>query len=391
MIIKSIDDKESDIKILQELISHPDASAEVKRSIEKEIRNIRAGLKGELESAYEIDFHYQASKNWMVIHDLRIECEGRVAQIDHLVINRFLEIWVCESKHFAEGIAINEHGECSAFYGNKPYGVSSPIEQNKKHIAVLESAFKAKMIDLPRRIGFTISPSMNSLILVSNRARISRPKNKIAGLDSIIKNEQIKGRIDKAIDSDNNPLLMAKLVGPGTLEDFARKLVGLHKPIQFDWHAKFGLSKQSHEVKPIPPTLGNIANLDSAPEKAQNNSNNFIPRVGAQCPKCGQEKLIRKTIARGDGTETDFLACNGYPKTCKAIFPLVALVQEPPEPTYQSRIETNLDGGLVEGVPCPKCGNGKLVKRAGKGGRPDFLGCSSFAKTKCRFTQTIIS
>ena len=61
------------------------------------------------------------SKNWFspieeapvfasVIHDLRIECEGRVAQIDHLLIGRFLDIWVCETKNFSEGIAINEQG-----------------------------------------------------------------------------------------------------------------------------------------------------------------------------------------------------------------------------------------------------------------------------------------
>ena len=68
----------------------------------------------------------------MIIHDFRIECDGRTAQIDHLIINRFLDIWVCESKHFSEGITINEHGECSAFYDSKPYGVPSPIEQNKK-------------------------------------------------------------------------------------------------------------------------------------------------------------------------------------------------------------------------------------------------------------------
>lgn len=30
---------------------------------------------------------YKDSQNWAVIHDLRIEHRGRVAQIDHLLIN----------------------------------------------------------------------------------------------------------------------------------------------------------------------------------------------------------------------------------------------------------------------------------------------------------------
>ncbi len=79
----------------------------------------------------------------MVLHDLRLECDGRVAQIDHLLMNRFLEIYVCESKRFAEGVAINDQGEFSAFYGSKPYGVPSPVQQNKRHMVVLESVTSA--------------------------------------------------------------------------------------------------------------------------------------------------------------------------------------------------------------------------------------------------------
>jgi hypothetical protein len=148
MIIKSADDKEHQITALKALQLRPDASADIKKRIEQEIKNINAGAKGEREATYEMEFHYGTSKNWMLIHDLRIECEGRVAQIDHLAISRLLEIWVCESKHFSEGLAINEHGECAAFYNNKPYGVASPLEQNRKHIAVLQSVFKTGMVKL---------------------------------------------------------------------------------------------------------------------------------------------------------------------------------------------------------------------------------------------------
>src|SRR3546814_3580528 len=55
----------------------------------KELRNRRAGLKGERDSAYLIDFDYASSPNWAVIHDLRLEHGGRTAQIDHLLINRW--------------------------------------------------------------------------------------------------------------------------------------------------------------------------------------------------------------------------------------------------------------------------------------------------------------
>lgn len=254
MIIKEADDRNSDLELLKSLAGRPDATEDQRKRIQQEIRNIQAGAKGEAEAAYELGFHYGSSKNWMIIHDLRIECEGRVAQIDHLLINRFLEFWVCESKHFAEGIAINEHGECSAFYGGKAYGVPSPIEQNRKHIAVLASVFKSGLVKPPTRLGFTIKPTFESVILVSKRARISRPKTKLDGLDAIIKNDQIKSRIDKAIDSDINVLNAAKIVSSETIEEFARNLAAIHTPIAIDWHAKFGLSKTAPvaEKKPAP-------------------------------------------------------------------------------------------------------------------------------------------
>ena len=165
MLIKAADDKTKDIETLKALAARPDASTDTRKRIEQEIRNIQSGIKGEAEAAYEIEFYYGAAKNWMALHDLRLECEGRVAQIDHLLINRFLEIYVCESKRFAEGIAVNEQGEFAAFYGGKAYGVPSPVEQNKRHMAVLESVFKSGQVVPPKRLGITLSPTLNGLII----------------------------------------------------------------------------------------------------------------------------------------------------------------------------------------------------------------------------------
>jgi hypothetical protein len=250
MIIKEADEKKSQIAILETLASRRDASADVRKRIEQEIRNIRAGIKGEEEAAYEINFHFGASKNYAVIHDLRIEVEGRVAQIDHLLIGRFLDIWVCETKNFCEGIAINEQGECSRFYNNKPSGIASPFEQNKKHIMVLDSLFKTGIVQLPKRLGFSIKPNMTSVVMVSKNARISRPKTKIPGVESIIKSDQFSSLIERANDNYNNPLTVAKLIEADTLENFARAIAAQHKPIAFNWVAKFGFSENSPVDEP---------------------------------------------------------------------------------------------------------------------------------------------
>ena len=142
----------------------------------------------------------------MTIHDLRIEVGGRVAQIDHLVVTRLLDVWVLESKHFSEGVAVDEHGEWVAFCGHRPYGIPSPIEQNRRHVAVLADAFTKHLVPFPKRLGVvTIKPNFYSLVLVSNHARISRPKGKAAaagvpGLDTVIKVDRFETTIDAAYE-----------------------------------------------------------------------------------------------------------------------------------------------------------------------------------------------
>lgn len=253
MLIKAANDRRKDLDVLQALLAHPRATAQTRTRIEQEMRNIRAGAKGEAEAAYEIDFHHKPSRNWAVIHDLRIEHQGRVAQIDHLLINRVLEFWVCESKHFSEGVAVNEQGEFTAFYGGRAYGVASPIEQNRKHVAVLEKLMRSGIVQLPTRLGISLKPSFRSVVLVSKNARISRPKGTVDGIESVIKADALRKLIERDLDKESavvTLLSMTKFVGQGTLEDFGRKVAKLHRPIAFDWAAKFGLGPMMPAAQP---------------------------------------------------------------------------------------------------------------------------------------------
>lgn len=250
MLIKTADIKNRDIETLGRLLSHPEANTETKKRIEQELRNIASGVKGEQDAAYEINFHFGSqSNNWVVIHDLRIEHQGRTAQIDHLLINRLLEVWVCESKRFSEGIAINERGECSMFWQGRPQGIPSPYEQNQKHIKVIKSLCDDKVIDLPKRLGFLIKPTFINQVIVSKNARVSRPKNNGWWDSALIKSDQIREKIAKSCDEDNNFLALAKLVSSDTLMLFARSLAALHTPVAIDWNAKFGLSAETGEIR----------------------------------------------------------------------------------------------------------------------------------------------
>lgn len=265
MIIKQRDNNAQAIETLNQLLATSNASDEQKFWIEREIKNIKKGETGEKNSAYYLDFYFgESSQNWAVIHDLRLEVDGRVAQIDHLLINRFFEIYVLESKNFYNGVQINEQGEFSAFYQKKTYGIPSPIEQNERHIAVLNDLLNKADL-LPRRMGLTIKLTFISYILISPDSLIKRPNKKTFDTDNVIKADALRKVLD---DKNKNwtPKLsdvaaMAKIVSSETIEDFAYELSSFHRPLQVDWQKKFKVQQaKESEVKQQPEKRENTQN-----------------------------------------------------------------------------------------------------------------------------------
>lgn len=229
MLIKQADDQSDGLRELELVASG--SGAEARRAAEA-LRIRRAGHKGEAESAYLIDFDFGSSPNWAVIHDLRLEHGGRVAQIDHLLINRWMDLYVLETKHFHAGLKITEQGEFLRYdrYQRTFVGMASPLQQNERHIAVLRDV--VGRIEWPSRLGLRIAPTFHSLVLVAPQARIDRPKH----FDSsrVIKADQLKPRIWQDIDDEGLLSILktvAKMVSRDTVEFVARQLAAQHRPL----------------------------------------------------------------------------------------------------------------------------------------------------------------
>lgn len=279
MLIKAAEGRQSDVEALTVLLARPDLDGATRRRVEQELRTTRSGAKGEHDAAYEIELYFGESRNWVTIHDLRIEHNGFVAQIDHLIIDRLLEVWVCESKHVAQGVSIDNHGEWSRYYNGRKEGMASPIEQNNRHILLLQRVVDAGLVWLPSRLGFSIKPVFRNVVLLSNSARIDRPRRKLNGLDWVIKTEQLKKRLFEGQDEIRAPRFVARVVGQETIERFARSLVALHRPAVVDWSARFGLG-------PLPAAATPAV---VAPRDAQTAGTIPVRRnSGLRCSRCGE-------------------------------------------------------------------------------------------------------
>lgn len=243
MLIKKADDKSATLTELESLAKS--AGSRKRREIEEELRTLRAGLKGEREAAYLINFEHEKSPDIAVIHDLRLDIDGRVAQIDHLLIHRSLHCFVLETKQVQSGLKITDTGEFLRWNDwNKTYdGMASPLAQNERHISVLRDAF-GKLL-LPERAGVPLTPVFHSYVLIPSKARIDRPAN--FDTRRVIKMDLLRSAIDhelKNAGASDSATDTVSLVSSGTLENLARQLVARHQPITFNYRAKFGLTGQ---------------------------------------------------------------------------------------------------------------------------------------------------
>lgn len=353
MLIKEKDKLQEQIDYLTDLMER-DIDEDKKRLIERELKFIHSGKKGEDSSAYYLDFDFKKSKNWAVIHDLRIEHDGNVAQIDHLLIGRLMDIYVIESKNYTSGVSISEEGDFSYFYNNKPFSIESPIAQNERHIKLLKSYLKHNDL-LPKRLGIKLMPKYRNIVLISPKSRLTKPKKGLYDCSSVMKADKFSEKFESDLKDDQKlsaATNIAKIISSKSLEEFANKLALVHSPIEIDYKAKFGLIEKKQTVK-LKQTISNGKNC---------------------CPKCGKD-MIKRESKKGKKIGEEFLGCSDFPKCRGTIkIDLDKAVQEPKKMASPS---------------CPKCDE-KMIKRTTKKGDKKgiaFWGCSTFPK--CRGTITI--
>jgi hypothetical protein len=258
MLIKTKDSSEKAIQELEAIRQLPNLPVETRTNVEKELKTLRAGERGEKDAAYYIDLYYREHQNWAVLHDLRIEHNGTVAQIDHLLVNRLFEFYILETKSFAHGLKITERGEFLRWNGHHYDAMASPIEQLKRHVHVLDGFLRVGDI-LPKRLGLPLQPYFRPYVLVSPISKVIRPAKKHFDTDMVIKSDELFNQIQK----DGNKLNLvdvfsgvAKLISTETLIEFTHKLASYHKPITMNYLLKFGIQPDQLQKTNAPASGG---------------------------------------------------------------------------------------------------------------------------------------
>ena len=171
-----------------------------KDNISEPSANEAKGAVAEKQMAFYLNRQFGESKDVFVFNDLRVERNGEVAQIDHLIVHLY-GLVIIESKSVNGSITVNEHLE----FERKTTGIPSPIEQARRQGALLrllledhKSELRGKIFGL-KQSGFKNCP-INIFVAISDTGKIRRLGRKTK-IPELMKADQVSGTVQQVIES----------------------------------------------------------------------------------------------------------------------------------------------------------------------------------------------
>ncbi|MCZ4314063.1 nuclease-related domain-containing protein [Comamonadaceae bacterium G21597-S1] len=283
MILKSADDKSKRLALLEDLQRSTLLDFRQKKWLREELVRTRKGIKGEQDSAHYLDNYLGDTENLALMHDLRLVVDGEVAQIDHLVINRALGMYLIETKNYAGNLVINELGEYTVEYDDCRFGIPSPMEQSRRHERIL-----AKLLERLDIVGRTQkTPDFHHVVMLHPKAVIQRPPSKLHDTRDVIKADQFPSWHDQFVSSHRVGSvfkLAMNLRSVDTVKECAQKLIRQHRPADQLHLPDFMQPKQPISSVPAKPSKASAAHVraESAPVAAS-----AEPAKKLICATCG--------------------------------------------------------------------------------------------------------
>jgi hypothetical protein len=243
MIIKDRDPAEKAVAQLTDLLSL-DLSSTKKFLVERELKRLNPTGNGGKTASHFINFYCADCPDWAIIHDLKIESNGFATHIDHILINKFLDIHLFESRSYNDNIKITADGEFLVFDGRQYRPVNSPLDENIKRTEVLADLLTENKI-LPRRLGIPLKPKISSYVLVSPGANIIRPPETVYDTSSVVTADYLTKTLLRQLERLKRAFerikRLPKAFTADTLAKVAAKLAAMNKPSLIDYRRIFCL------------------------------------------------------------------------------------------------------------------------------------------------------
>ena len=201
----------------------------LKPYVDREERDPRraAGRRAERQMAYYLDRHFRDHAKLHVLHDVRIEHDGEVAQMDHVLVHGF-GIAIVESKSVSTSVRINAAGEWERRWAGAWRGMPDPILQGERQGLVLKRLLASRQAELLDKLlglfqGTFAAMALDVYAAVSDEGTIQRAKRgqapramKADAIPKAVEDQVMSYRRDVAL---LNPNLRALAKAPRDFND----------------------------------------------------------------------------------------------------------------------------------------------------------------------------
>lgn len=267
----------------------------------------KAGRNAELQMAHYLLRFFGKSETFDVLNGIRIEHDGEIAQMDHIVIHPF-GLAIVESKSVAGSVQIKDDGQWlrwSPKY-NKPFGMRSPITQAQMQCALLKDLLFARV---KNKAAFD-NVFFDVIVAISDGGTIQWPTS--GTLPAVCKADQVPAKIQSLLATVTSNA--RDKAGPLNFENrkkIAEFLMAMHQPIQPSGTDAGSLLGEMQKSPPTPHILQSVGKLPpkvcrhctaANVELTYGKFGYYFHCKDCQkntplrfdCPNCGEEGKIRK-------------------------------------------------------------------------------------------------
>lgn len=278
------------------------ASSEVRRRIENDLRQLRAGEAGESRVMFELE---NSHLDMVILQDLYLEYGGLTAQIDFLVLTRQRN-FVIECKNLYGNIRVNERGDfVRTFNGGKEEGFYSPITQNQRHIDLIHDLKRCDRNLLANlMLDGEFSDRYRSLVVLANPKTI---------LDDSLADNEVRRKIVRVDQLVSSIRKMNEEPGPGrdkkawsVVVSDGEWFLSKHVERDIDYAARYRPISDSVELS-----------QDIAGGREGREGQDDAEKAEVCCPLCGS-KMVLRVAKKGKRAGQKFYGCSNYPK-CRGI------------------------------------------------------------------------
>lgn len=267
----------------------------------------RAGRKAEEQMAHYLLRFFSKSESVDVLNGVRIELDGEIAQMDHMVLHPF-GILIVESKSVAGSVQIKDDGQWIRWNvindQKKASGMRSPITQAQMQSALLKDLLTERV----KNKAALDNVRFDVIVAISDNGTIQWPST--GPLAEVCKADQVPGKIQSQMQSLQvvPPVLNAE--NRKRIADF---LVKMHKSL-LPVEQQEALTETPAPSTPHTPTTSNTRTGKLPPKACRHcASDNLELSYGKfgyyfqckdctkntplrfDCPACGEEGKLRKS------------------------------------------------------------------------------------------------